>query len=772
MKKNKRWGVKRVLLLLGGLLFVVIMAVVLFFFSVKWGAFGPLPGDEELSDIRNATATLVYSSDDKVIGKIFSENRTNADLTELPQHLLDALVATEDARFYEHEGVDKRSMLRVVVKSIILQDESAGGGSTITQQLAKNLYGRRDFSFLTLPVNKFKEIILANRLEELYSKDQILEFYLNTVPFSENTYGIEAASQRFFSKKPFQLLVEESAVLIGMLKASTYYNPRLHPDHALKRRNVVLHQMVRYGYLPKPTYDSLKVNELKLDYNKLGEDSRAPYFMTHVKSKALELLEDKLAEDGEPYDLEQDGLKIYTTLNLEMQQAADAAIKKHMTRLQHLFDQHWKGRKPWGAQTNVFDSELIRSRSYQNLKRKNLPEDSIKYYLNLKHPVQVYAPQGDTVLEMSIRDSVEYYLKLLNCGFLAMQPSSGQVLAWSGGLNHRFMPYDHVLTKRQSASTFKPIVYAAALSKGADPCGYISNEQRVYEEYENWTPRNYDNEYGGYYSMKGALTKSVNVAAVQTLFETGISNVLIMARQLGINSKLPSDPSVALGTGSVSLYEMVQAYSVFANGGYELQPYFIQRIENAKGEVLYQHDGPNTKRRILAEDIPAMINEMLQAVVNNGTATRLRNVYGLSNSLAGKTGTAQNYTDGWFIGYNPNIVAGVWVGASSPVVHFRSGAYGSGSAMALPIFGEFFKNINKSSDLNFYTKASFDELSPELQSRMDCEDFREETIFDSFFGIFRDEEGKPISPGKEEEPESDAKPEKKGFLERIFKRKN
>ncbi len=769
----KRKTLKRILLWLFSLIIIGIIGVIAFFFSVKWGAFGPLPGDEELGDIRNATATLVYSSDEKLIGKIFSENRTNADLSELPQHLLDALVATEDARFYKHEGVDNRSMLRVVVKSIILQDESAGGGSTITQQLAKNLYGRRDFSFLTLPVNKFKEIILANRLEELYSKEQILEFYLNTVPFSENTYGIEAASQRFFSKKPAQLLPEESAVLIGMLKASTYYNPRLHPDHSLRRRNVVLHQMVRYGYLQQQVYDSLKTKALKLNYNPLGEDSRAPYFMAHVKSKALALLEDQLAEDGEPYDLEQDGLKIYTTLNLEMQQAADAAIKKHMTRLQHLFDEHWKGRKPWGAQTNVFDSELIRSRSYQNLRRKDFSEDSMKYFLNLKHPVQVFAPQGDTVLEMSIRDSVEYYIKLLNCGFLAMQPGSGQVLAWSGGLNHRFMPYDHVLAKRQAASTFKPIVYAAALSQGADPCGYISNEQRVYEEYENWTPRNYDNEYGGFYSMKGALSKSINVAAVQTLFETGISNVLMMARQLGISSKLPSDPSVALGTGSVSLFEMVQAYSVFANGGYEVEPYFIQRIENSKGEVLYENKSKSTAKRILDQDVPAMINDMLQAVVNSGTATRLRNVYGLSNSLAGKTGTAQNYTDGWFIGYNPNIAAGVWVGASSPVVHFRSGAYGSGSAMALPIFGEFFKSINKSSNLNFYTKARFDELSPELQSRMDCEDFREETLFDSFFGIFRDKEGKAISPEREEQPEGASKPEKKkGLLERIFKRRN
>ena len=764
----KKRTLKRILWIISGFFVAAITGVLLLFLLVKWGVFGPLPGDKQLSDIRNATATLVYSSDDKLIGKIFSENRTNAHFEDIPTNLVHALIATEDARFYEHGGVDKRSMLRVIFKSILLGDESSGGGSTLTQQLAKNLYGRKNFSFLTLPVNKFKEIILAERLEDLYTKDQILEFYLNTVPFSENTYGIEAASTRFFNKKVSQLHTEESAVLVGMLKASTYYNPRLNPDHALKRRNVVLHQMHRYGYLPESEKDSLQALPLSLNYNNMASDSYAPYFMKHIEDQTRDLLDGQTNSNGKPYNLEQDGLRIYTTLNLDMQRYADKAMHAHLARLQKIFDRHWKDRKPWGAHQEIYKDQLSRSISYKILKKRKLSDDSLKFYLNKKHAVQVYAPQGDTVLQMSVRDSIEYYLKLLNCGFFAMQPQTGAILAWSGGLSHQFLPYDHVLAQRQAASTFKPIVYATALSQGIDPCEYISNERRVYQDYKNWAPRNYEDEYGGYYSMRGALKKSVNVAAVQTIFSAGINNVIAMARRLGISSELPDDPSIALGTGSVSLYDMVKAYAVFANDGERVPPYFISKIENSQGEILYEHKKTKQPEKVLEGDIAQLMNYMLQAVVNEGTGSKIRNVYGLHNDLAGKTGTAQNYTDGWFIGYNPHIVAGVWVGASSPLVHFRSGAYGSGSAMALPVFAQFFAQMDRNPDLKFYTHASFPELAPDLQSRMDCPDFKEENFFDSFLDIFSDKEGKKYKD--EGESHEDTK-EKKGFFKRIFGRK-
>ncbi|WP_417591745.1 penicillin-binding protein 1A [Owenweeksia hongkongensis] len=768
---NKRF-LKRILITLASLFVLGVLAIVLFFYAVKWQIFGPLPSEDDLQKIRNATATVVYSADDKVLGKIFTENRTNAKVDDLPQHLLDALVATEDARFYEHEGVDERSMVRVLVKSILLQDESAGGGSTLTQQLAKNLYGRKNHGVLSMPVNKFKEIILATRLEGMYSKRQILELYLNTVPFSDNTYGIEAASNRFFSKKPKDLTVEESAVLIGMLKASTYYNPRLHPDHSMGRRNVVMHQMYRYDYLSQEEYDSLKVLPLQLEYNNVADDSKAPYFLVHVKKQAKELIESMNDANGEHYSLEADGLKIYTTLNADMQLYAEKAVKSHMSKLQSLFDRHWGNRKPWGSQVDVFDNELKRSRSYKNLVRRKLSDDSLNYYLNEKHPVQLYAPQGDTVREMSIRDSVEYYVRLLNSGFFAMQPQTGEVLSWVGGIDHRFLPYDHVLAERQAASTFKPVVYATALSQGASPCDYIENTQRVYENYEGWTPRNYDDNYGGFYSMKAALAKSVNVAAVQTIFEAGIGNVISMAHQMGISGNIPNDPSISLGTASISLYDMVRAYGVFANGGKRVEPFMITKIETAEGEVLYEKKGESRTVYVFDEEVATQMNYMLQAVVNEGTGAKLRNVYGLRNDLAGKTGTAQNYTDGWFIGYNPKLVAGAWVGASSPAVHFKTGTYGSGSAMALPIFGKFMQSVNRNPELKGYSWAGFEPLSVKQMSDFDCPDFREENVMDKFFDLFSKEEGKEIKQPKDSEKNKAEQKEKKGLFKRIFNKKD
>lgn len=753
---------KRSVLFILGSLFLIgalsLAAVFTFYFSVKAGIFGPLPDKEQLSKIRNATASIVYSADGQSIGRIFAENRTNTRFEDLPKNLIDALIATEDARFYEHEGIDRKSLLRVLVKSIILGDRSSGGGSTIPQQLAKNLYGRARHGFMSYPVNKTKEMILAQRIEEIYTKEEILQLYLNTVSFSEEMFGIDRASHRFFNKKPVDLLPQESAVLIGMLKANTYYNPRLYPEHSRSRRDVVLNQMYKYGYLNKSTKDALIQLPLKLDYQKADDRNKAPYFMVHVRRKAAEILSENFDQDEMP-DLETDGLVIYTTLNAEMQSYADEAMNKHMAKLQELFNDHWKRQNPWHENLNLFENKLKNSPSYKALKKRNLSSDSLDILLNKKHPVSLYHPKGDKVLSMSIKDSVSYYLRLLNSGFLAMKPKDGAILAWTGGVDFQYFPYDHVLAKRQAASTFKPFVFATALSMGSEPCDYISNEQRYYEKYDNWTPRNYDNEYGGFYSMAGALKKSVNVAAVQTIFETGIDNVLSTAKSFGIESKLPNEPSIALGTGSVSLYEMVRAYAVFANGGYRIDPYLITKIEDASGKILYENSSTEPEE-VFDAGLASLITAMLQGVVDDGTAIKLRYKYGLKNDLAGKTGTAQDYTDGWFIGYNPEIVAGAWVGASSPLIHFRSGTYGSGSAMALPIFAEFFRHIVNSPELSEISTASFPPLSPELQSRLDCEDYRDKTFFDSVKGIFKRKEGEKVKH-KEDKP---------GFFKRLFKR--
>lgn len=760
----KKRLLKRLLLAFLALIAAGGLFIIGFYYAVKAQFFGPLPGEDDLRDIRNATATLVYSEGGELIGRIFEQNRTNADFEELPEHLVNALVATEDARFFEHEGIDRRSMMRVLVKSIILQDESAGGGSTITQQLAKNLYGRRNHGILTLPVNKTKEMILANRLEEIYTKEEIIELYLNTVPFSENTYGIETASQRFFSKDPADLKVEEAAVLVGILKANTYYNPRMNPENSLGRRNVVLQQMQRYDYLAPDEADSLQDLPLELRYKNIAQQAEAPYFMHQVKRRAEELVDSYNQQSGTRYNLEQNGLRITTTLDAGLQHAAEAAVGDHMQRLQDLFDRHWSGRNPWAQYPQVFENALKNSRSYRQLQERDFSEDSLEYYLKRKHPVLLYADGADTVVEMSIRDSVAHYLGLLNAGFLAMAPQNGAVKTWVGGLNFQFLPYDHVLAPRQAASTFKPIVYAAALRQGVEPCDMIPNERREYPEYDGWSPRNYDNVYGGFYSMPGALKKSINVAAVHTLFEAGMGNVIATARQMGITSDIPEEPSIALGTASISLKEMVQAYAVFANGGYRVEPYFIEKIETSDGEIIYEHKRQQ-RTKVLENDVVALMNEMLQGVVNEGTGVKLRNLYGIRCPLAGKTGTAQNYTDGWFIGYNPELVAGAWVGASSPVVHFRSGTYGSGSAMALPIFGKFFQSVQRSQEARKYCYASFEELPEDLMARLDCPDFRERNLVDDLLGIFSKEEGKRV---REEKAKKKEEKKKKGLFQRIF----
>lgn len=763
----KKTHIRKIFWWIAGLLGAFILGVLLFFLLVRWEAFGPLPNKTELRDIHNATATLVFSSDQQLIGKIFEENRTNVSYVEFPENLVQALVATEDARFFEHKGIDNRSVLRVLFKSILLGDRSSGGGSTITQQLAKNLYGRRNFGFLTMPVNKVKEMILADRIEELYTKEEILQLYLNTVSFSENVYGIGEGSRRFFGKKVKELHTEESAVLVGILKANTYYNPRMNPDHALGRRNVVLSQMHRYNYLSKAEADSLKELPLKLAYQNVADASPAPYFLKHIKSRAPKLLEGKLKADGTPYDIQKDGLQIYTSLNYSLQRYADAALKNHLASLQQAFDKHGEGRDPQLTHGSLFERELKKSISYRNLERRKLSRDSMEYYLEQKHPVQVYYQGRDTVFDMSIKDSVAYYIKMLQGSFFALSPETGAVLCWVGGLDQQLLPYDHVLAHRQSASTFKPLVYATALEKGMDPCDYIENDRRMYEDYDNWSPRNYDNEYGGLYSMKGALKKSINIAAVKTIFETGISDVIVTARRMGIESRLPENPSLALGTGSVTLYEMVRAYAVFAHNGFSVEPYFIEKITTASGEELYKRSSAPAGHMVIRPDNARLITEMLKAVVNEGTGVRLRNTYGLRNELAGKTGTAQNYTDGWFIGYNTAIVAGAWVGASSPTVHFNSGSYGSGSAMALPVFGKFFRQASADRQLSKYTNASFEPLNERLASKLDCADFREEELLDKLRDLFHDEEGTRIR-----ESEDDDEKEKKGFFKRIFGKKD
>ncbi|RLD57988.1 MAG: penicillin-binding protein [Bacteroidetes bacterium] len=691
---------------------------------VYLGAFGHLDSVKELQNIQNYLSSEIYSHDKVLLGKYYLQDRTNVRYHDLPSHLIDALVATEDVRYYEHNGIDKKSALRVIFKSILFQNKNSGGGSTIHQQLAKNLSPRKRYSVLTMPVNKFREMIIGVRLHKAYSKKEILELYLNTVSFGENTYGIETAAHRFFNKMPRDLKVEESALLVGMLKGTYNYSPRQNLEKSKSRRNVVFSQMLKYNYLNKNTSDSLCSLPVKLDYVKLSHnEGLAPYFREHLRMDLLEWVKNNPKADGKQHNIYTDGLKIYTTINADLQKYAELAMKSHMAHLQNIFDRQWKNRNPLGKNKSYIIRSLEKTQQYKSLKKKGLSRDEILNELNVPKKMEIFTWEGMKEVEMSVSDSIAHYLKFLHSGLFSMEANTGYVRAWVGGINSKYFKYDHVTSKRQAGSTFKPIVYSAALKNGHDPCEYIANDSVVYEEYNNWTPKNSHGGYGGYYSMKGALTHSVNTISVKLLEETGIDELIEFSKQLGITGELPEVLSLALGTGDVSLMALVQAYGIFLNEGKVVEPIYLKRIEDKFGNVLYEGKSV-TSDPILDPEHALQMVEMMKSVVDNGTASSLRTVYGFDNEIAGKTGTTQNNTDGWFIGYTPVLITGVWVGGDHPKVRFRYGGYGQGAAAALPIWARYMQKIYRDPLYKYSKNLSF-QIPDEVLWELDCEDYRE-----------------------------------------------
>ena len=704
--------------ILSGFAFVILLTLLI------WGgAFGSLPSKQQLKYIENHTASEIYSADEVLLGKYFKENRVNVPLNEISDHFKNALVATEDARFFEHGGIDLRAWVRVFLRTVLLQDEGGGGGSTISQQLAKNIYKRKRYRVLSIPINKIREMFIAKRLESVYAKDELLGLYLNTVPFSRNIYGIQVASKQFFNTTPAEIKVEQAATLVGTLKANTYYDPVKNPDNALKRRNTVLTQMKKYKYITTSECDSLKKIPLVVDYK--GEN-RTKGLATHYRAFIRKLVEDDLEyyhkHDGSSYNLDTDGLKIFTTLDSRMQMYAEQSMKEHLTRLQKDFDNHWKGKKAWGDDKVIFN-EMKKTRRYKRLKERGLSEADIKKNFEVKRNMTVFTWKGEMERKMSPMDSLKYYFTLLNSGFLAMEPQSGNVKAWVGGNAFKYFQYDHVIqAKRQVGSTFKPIVYAAALQSGVQPCEYIHNRLVEYTDYENWRPENSDGEYGGVYSMKGALTKSVNSVAVDLIMRAGIDTVRHLAQQMGITSDIPRAPAIALGAVDVSLFDMVKVYGTLANKGLRPEPKFLLRVEDNEGNIIidYEEDERGSMERVLDEQYALMMTEMMQSVVDSGTARRLRVTYNFTNDIAGKTGTTQSHADGWFIGFTPNLVAGVWVGAESPKVHFRTIRLGQGANTALPVWGKFMTKTLKDKRFQHIKNAKFDDLSVDMEWSMNC----------------------------------------------------
>ncbi len=712
------------LLFMAGLALAIlgILALTIFVFSVLNGRYGDLPTRAELKSIQNPVASEVYSEDGVLLGRYYLENRSNVTFAQIPKEFKNALIATEDARFFKHGGIDRRAMFRVLIKSLLLQDDSAGGGSTISQQLAKNLFKRTKYGRLSMPVNKLKEMIIAKRIEDTYDKEDVLTLYLNTVSFGEDVFGIKMAARRFFDASLDELEMDQLAILVGMLKAPTAYSPRVNPTRSRLRRNTVLEQLHKYDYITKAQRDEMKRMPLRTKYNFVSHsDGPAPYFRETLKKELKEWCKAHKKPDGNPYNIYTDGLKIYTSINSKMQQYAEEAVQTHMGKLQDDFFNHWKGQDPFAGDKKQIDAAKKRSHRYLSLKEQKKSNAYIDADFRRARKMKVFTVNGSKEVTMSPIDSIAYYLQFLQVGFMAMEPETGYIRAYVGGIDHKHFKLDHTRTKRQVGSTFKPIVYAAALDSAASPCTFMPNKLFSYPEYQNWTPGNSDDKYGGQYSMKGALQTSTNTVTVQWIMQTGVYHTVELAKRMGIESEIPETPAIALGAADISLYEMMQVYGTFANDGKHVPPAYLLRVEDRRGKTIEKFKTNIYKReQVLHPEDALIMLEMMQTVIDSGTGRRLRWRYQLPNDIAGKTGTTQNHTDGWFMGITPELVAGVWVGGDDRRVRFRTINYGQGANLALPVWGEFFKRVNADTEFANVRDARFKEPPAHINELLDC----------------------------------------------------
>lgn len=685
-----------------------------------------VPSKTELRKIQNPIASEVYTADSVLIGRYFIQNRTQVDFEEISSNIVNALIATEDVRFFEHGGIDMRSLGRVFVKTILMQNESSGGGSTITQQLAKNLFPRKEYMMFSMIVNKCREIVIARRLEKLYSKNEIIALYLNTIPFGDNTYGIQAAANRFFSTTAKDISQQHAAVLVGMLKATHNYNPRLFPENSRSRRNVVLSQMSKYNMISHEERDSLKALPLGLKFSVAKRETEiAPYFRENLKVELQQWFDENKKSDGSHYNLYTDGLKIYTTIDSKLQAYAEQAVSRQMQELQRQFFLHWSKDKPWGKNDQVVIDAARRTSRYKQLKQEGLREEEILNELDKPVVTQLFSWDGPKEAKVSPLDSIRHHLQFLNAGFLAMDPGSGEVKAWVGGIDHQFFQYDHVRvgTKRQVGSIFKPLVFAAAIEEGVSPCEFIPAGQETYidDEGDEWTPKNSNYDYPVQYSMRGALAYSVNTVSVKLINRAGIGNTIRLARAMGIQSEIPDVPSIALGSSAISLMEMTAAYACFANEGVSSFPFFISSIEDREGNMLKDFKPEISGKQVLSKETAQLVRQMMKTVVDEGTASRLRWKYGVYNDVAGKTGTTQANADGWFMAVTPRLVMGSWVGADDPRIRFRDTELGQGANTALPLVAYFLKNVNNDKRYSSISKAKFPMIVPAARRKLGCD---------------------------------------------------
>ncbi|WP_405205631.1 transglycosylase domain-containing protein [Aquimarina sp. LLG6339-5] len=728
---KKKW-IKYPLISLGGFIFIFII----FYGSIYFGFWGNIPNKDELSSLKQVEATQVLDKDGRLIGKYYIYDRQPITYDDLPNHLIDALVATEDIRFYEHNGVDNVSLLRVFFKTILLSDKSSGGGSTITLQLVKNIFGRKDYGIFSIVVNKLKESIIAKRIEELYSKEDILTQYFNTVPFPDNTYGIESASQKFFNKSTKELTLSEATTLIGSLKANHSYNPRLFPERSQLRRDVVLHQMVKYGHITQNVANQVMNKNIVLDYQYFNHDlGLAPYFREEVKKELVRILKKHKKTDSTLYDIYKDGLIIHTTLDYEMQSLAEKVMKDHMQGLQSVYEKEYGVKAPWKENTKLVDNTIKRLPIYKKYVEQGLSENQIKDSLSVKQEMELFEWEGNITKKVSTKDSVQHYLKFLNAGMIAIDPKDGAVRAYLGGIDYRYFKYDHVSqSKRQVGSTFKPFVYTAAIENGMKPCTYFPLKEVTYTNLEDWTPKNSSSEQDPYlnYNLETALSNSVNTIAVKVMDEVGVTNVLDQIKKMGIDEELPEQPSIALGTAGIKIKELAGAYASYVNKSKGVQPFYITKIQDRNGNLIASFE--QEKRETAYSDYTRQVMlEMMKSTVDNGTAIRLRKMYGLKNEIAGKTGTTQDNKDGWFVGITPKLVTVTWVGNDNYNIGFKTTKQGQGANSALPIFGKLYQKMNENPVFDPITKSSFEKTSNSILEDLECKPEKRDNFLKRLF---------------------------------------
>jgi penicillin-binding protein 1A len=706
------------------------IAIVLLFslllFSVAQGWLGELPSIEYIKNPSSQLSSTIFTEDFEVMGKLYYENRTELTYKQISASTIQALIATEDERFYEHSGIDVYGVISATFRTFILGKPS--GASTITQQLAKNLFhaeeGRKNK--LKRIIQKIKEWYIAIELERNFSKQEILALYFNTVPFLHNSFGLREASKTYFNKEPIELTLDESAILVGMLKGPSLYNPKSKPANAIKRRDIVLDQMRKAGFINQTTAESAKKLPIKLDYRLTSPSTGlAPYLREEIRMELNDILQNYSKEDGEPYDIYADGLKIYTTINSKLQKHAEEAVAEHMPWLQKEFLREWGAKDPYkyGTKANPdLVKNIVRATEYYKaLSDEGKSEDEIfKILSTQKHAMRIFTYRGPIDTQMSVIDSIKYVKKILQVGLCAIDPQTGKIRAWVGGVDFNFFKYDHVRksTKRQAGSTFKPFLYNVALENGMNPCSKLVYEKPLIEGHESWDPKGSKNfQDGEEVTIKDGLQVSDNRIAALLIKQFGPSLLIDKAKQLGIDAEFEEVPAISLGTTDISVIEMVGAYSPYMNGGIYSKPYYIERIEDKDGNVIFENK-PESKEAI-QEEVAKLMNLMLQQVSKDkGTAARLRGQYGFKEEIACKTGTTQSNSDGWFIGSTSQLLTAVWVGADDPSISFASTRLGQGANTALPIWAKFYK---KATSIPKYKSASFfSESDSMIIKKFDC----------------------------------------------------